>query len=143
MMNLYEKPKDVPVEDVAVYYCPDDDAGLCAVDGRDYGPGDLDSFVQCDLKVDTVRFGKPGYVQTLVFDDGSEHDCLLTGKGVFALSGGFLPSLRSLPLDKGTVPVLWCEGAPATDAWGMIRSGRHPGRGSLVELPCRWGKRRF
>lgn len=106
------------------------------VEESDYELGDIGLYAVCQVTLDMVKYGYFDMPMTLLFEeDHKEHDCLATSRGVLALTGSFLKGMGDVPFGDSTIPALWCEGAPVSDRYG--------GRGSMVSLPCKWGKCNF
>lgn len=106
------------------------------VEESDYELSGLGLYTLCQVTLDTFKYGHFDNPMTLFFDtDHNDHDCLVTSKGVLALTGSFLKGMDDVPFGDSTVPALWCEGVPDSTRYG--------GRGSMVALPCKWGKRNF
>ena len=136
MMTVNEH--DLVADDIAICYCSfeKDPMAVQVIEQTDYELEQIGLYAQCRLAVDNFKYGKYKDIGQLLFEeDGVEHDCVLTSRGVLALTGSFLHGLRDVPLDHDTVPALWCEGAADTYRYG--------GRGSMVALPVKWGRRNF
>ncbi len=125
-------------EQISICYCSfeKNPKAVQVIEQTDYELEQIGLYAQCRLTLDRTKYGKYRNIGQLLFEeDGLEHDCVLTSRGVLALTGRFLHGLVDVPLDRATVPALWCEGAADTYHYG--------GRGSMADLPCEWGRRNF
>lgn len=124
-------------QEISLCYCDFGEPPVAkVVDSADYELNDIGLYAVCRITLDTFKYGLFDMPMTLLFEtDHKEHECLATSKGVLALTGSFLKGMGDVPFGDSTVPALWCEGAPDSDRYG--------GRGSMVHLPCKWGKRNF
>lgn len=124
-------------EELSICYCDFGDPTVAkVVEEADYELSDIGLYSVCKVSLDTFKYGHFDVPMTLLFEeDHKEHDCLATSRGVLALTGSFLKGMGDVPFGNSTIPALWCEGAPDSDRYG--------GRGSMVSLPCKWGKCNF